>query len=380
MLCLLLFGVGLFGQQEKVVIDKISISGNDHTKPGVVLRELLFEQGDSIAIRDLTGLIQRSKESLVNTSLFTVVDIFFKYWEGATNKIHVQVDVQEAWYIFPVPIFEWVDRNFNVWWVEQQRDLNRINLGIDFTHMNLTGHRDRLNFQAKYGYVRQYGLKYAFPYLNKAKTLGLLGAVSYQRRREVNHLTENNKQLFFADGDRFIYQRFSGSLGLSYRPGHHLIHEWGLAYNRKSIASIVYEELNPLYFANGGGAERAISLSYAFTYDYRDVFAYPMNGVYFQAKATKLGLGIFQDKNLLFLALRHEFYHEFNERWSTGYNFYGRTTPLRARPPFEDSHIMGSSSTTVPGYEYYILDGIDAAILKTFSGIRSRKMKFVLED
>jgi outer membrane protein assembly factor BamA len=364
LLFLVFLSIGLYAQQEKVVVDRISISGNEHTKPEVIFRELLFELGDSIPVDQLSDILQRSKEFLVNTGLFTRVEVYFKNWEAITNKIHVQVDVQEAWYIFPVPIFEWVDRNFNVWWVEQQRDLNRINLGIDFTHINLTGRRDRLNFQAKYGYVRQYGLKYAFPYLNKAKTLGLEGGVSYQRRREVYHLTQNSKQMFFSDRDRFIYQRFSSRLGLSYRPGHRSIHEWGLSYNRKNIASIVYKQLNPLYFANGSGTERSISLSYAYTYDDRDVRAYPLKGFYFQGKITKLGLGIFKDKNLLFLALRHEFYHQFSDRWSTGYDFYARTTPIRNQPPFEDSHIMGSSGTTVPGYEYYILDGIDAVMLR----------------
>ncbi len=358
--------VALCGQQDKVVVDKITISGNDHTKPGVIYRELLFQLGDSIPVDELSDILKRSKESLINTRLFTVVDVYFKNWEAATNKVHIQVDLRESWYIFPVPIFEWVDRNFNVWWVEQQRDLNRINLGMDFTHTNLTGRRDRLNFQVKYGYVRQYGLKYTFPYLNRAKTLGLSGAVAYQKKREVNYLTNANKQLFYAEHDEFIYQKFSSLLTLTFRPGHNIMHEWGLSYNRKSVGSIVHEQLNPLFFANGEGSERAFSASYAFTYDFRDVVAYPQNGLYFQVKLTKSGLGIFKDKNLLLFALRHENYFQFANRWSSGYDFFGKASLIRTRPPFENSHIMGSSGTTVPGYEYYILDGLDAVLLKAF--------------
>lgn len=120
--------------------------------------------------------------------------------------------MQEAWYIFPVPIFEWIDRNFNVWWVEQHRDLDRINLGIDFTHINLAGRRDRLNFQAKYGYVRQYGLKYAFPYLNKAKTLGLDGQVSYQKKEKLTFSPKAINNFFMKTGiNSFIKNSRQGS-------------------------------------------------------------------------------------------------------------------------------------------------------------------------
>lgn len=361
---LVLWSASLYAKPETVVVDRISISGNDHTRPGVILRELLFQPGDSILVSDLSTRLEKSEESLLNTGLFNLAKIFFKNWEASSGKIHVQVEVTESWYIFPVPIFELADRNFNVWWVEQERDLNRIKIGIDFTHVNLTGRRDRLKFAVKYGYVRQYALKYIYPYLNRAKTLGMEGEISFQKRREINYFTEGNKQLFFGDRDKFIYQKFSSRLGLNYRPGHHIFHEFGLTFNHKEVDPRISEEQNPYFFINGT-EERAFSASYAFTYDVRDFRAYPLSGLYFQAKITKPGLGIFKDKNLLLLALRTEQYFQVGEKWSLGYNVFAKTSLIRTRPPYENNHIMGSSSTTVPGYEYYILDGLDAGLLKT---------------
>jgi outer membrane protein assembly factor BamA len=355
----------LFANNETILIDKISISGNDHTKPEVISRELRFELGDDILLVDLSNKLEKSEESLMNTGLFKSAKIYFKNWEGSTKKVHIQVEVVEAWYIYPVPIFELADRNFNVWWIEQEKDLNRIKLGIDFTHVNLTGRRDRLNFAAKYGYVRQYSLKYSFPYLNKNRTIGLEGQISYEKKREVNYLTAGNKQLFYNERDKFIYQKFSTRLGVLYRPGHHITHDFGLSYNRKSVDPLILSgELNPLFFPNGATSERAFSLSYSFTYDLRDVRTYPLNGAYFQGKVTKPGIGIFDDKNLLLLAVRYFHYFQFGEKWSTGYEIFAKTSLIRTQPPFENNHIMGSSSTTVPGYEYYILDGLDAALLK----------------
>ena len=374
---LLVFTQILFAQESLIFIDEISVSGNKHTKEGVIFRELHFNTGDSISTQELTQVLKTSEESLLNTGLFNSVRIFFIQWEASTGKIHIRVEIEEAWFVYPVPVFELADRNFNVWWVEQERALDRIKFGIEFTHLNLTGRRDRLKLTATYGYTRLYALKYAYPYLNKAKTLGITGAISFQRKREINYANIGNKQFFYKNENAFIYQKASAFLGLSYRSGHHLIHEWGFSFNKKELKVPEITTLNPFYFDNGKDTERAFSMSYAFTYDFRDIHAYPLNGTYFQFKITKPGLGIFKDKNILLLALRYKYYHQIADKWSTGFEFFGKTSLIRNQPPFENYRIMGSSSTTVPGYEYYVLNGLDATLLKTI--FRFKLVDFTLK-
>ena len=48
--------------------------------------------------------------------------------------VDVMVDVKERWYIFPLPIFELADRNFNEWW--KTRDFSRTNYGLSVVQNN----------------------------------------------------------------------------------------------------------------------------------------------------------------------------------------------------------------------------------------------------
>ena len=160
-------------QMDYVYIDSISVQGNKKTKKSIILREMLVGEGDTTSLAELSALMDRSEELIMNTGLFNLAEISFKAWEGSTNKVHLLVSVEETWYLYPVPIFELADRNFNVWWVEQGRSLQRLNFGMEFAHLNFSGKKDRLKISAKYGYTRKYALSYSLPFFNKAQTLGL---------------------------------------------------------------------------------------------------------------------------------------------------------------------------------------------------------------
>jgi len=56
--------------------------------------------------------------------------------------------VSERWYTFPEPQFELADRNFNVWWNEQDHDFDRTEYGVDLLCYNFTGNYDLLEVKA----------------------------------------------------------------------------------------------------------------------------------------------------------------------------------------------------------------------------------------
>ena len=134
----------LFSQNEQVVVTDILIEGNKKTKEKTILRELDFAFGDTIPTIDLISRLRRSEELLLNTGLFTLVRINIKIWNADTNHISINIELHEMWYLYPFYIFELADRNFNVWWEEQERSLKRINYGGRLTWLNLTGRRDLL--------------------------------------------------------------------------------------------------------------------------------------------------------------------------------------------------------------------------------------------
>ncbi|MCB0549262.1 MAG: BamA/TamA family outer membrane protein [Phaeodactylibacter sp.] len=346
-------------QLDYVYIDSISVLGNQKTRKSIILREMLVSQGDTVGLANLSALMDRSEELIMNTGLFNQAEISFKAWEGSTNKIHLLVRVEEAWYLYPVPIFELADRNFNVWWVEQGRSLQRLNFGMEFAHLNFSGNRDRLKISAKYGYTRKYAISYSLPFFNKAQTLGLSAEAAFLRNREINYATAGNKQEFFRDGEDFIYQRFHSDLALNYRPRINASHGLILGYRQNRVDDIIVHEKNPDFFLDGRSFQRYFLMAYRFTYDNRDVRPYPWKGSYFNAVLEKDGLGIFPDRNALTLWTSYRRYLPFGERWSLGMEANTKYSFIRSQQPYNDNRAMGFGNHYLHGYEYYIMDGLD---------------------
>ena len=98
---------------QNLIIKNIFIEGLKTTKENTLLRELNFQEGDTINIKDLESIIEENKSNLLNQWLFNFVEfnpiIQKKY-------IDILIKVTERWYIWPYPIFEIGERNFNVFW------------------------------------------------------------------------------------------------------------------------------------------------------------------------------------------------------------------------------------------------------------------------
>lgn len=361
---------------EVAYIEDIEITGNKRTKSRIILRELLVRPGDTIPLPELAQLLQRSEELVMNTGLFIDAQISFKAWEGNTNRVRLSVQVNESWYLFPVPVFELADRNFNIWWVEEERSLDRVNVGIDFAHLNISGRKDQLKFSAKYGYTRRYSVSYRLPFINRAQTIGLAADAAFFQNREINYLTEDNRQAFFQDGSRFLYERFRTNLGLTYRPKLLSIHQLVLGYRQNRVDDVVVAELNPDYFLDGRKLQRFFVLNYRFTYDQRDASGYPWRGYLLSASLLKDGLGVFSDRNALQARLECRHYIPMGQRWSWAFEARSKLSLIRTEQPYNDNRAMGFGNNYVRGFEYYLMDGLDMGILK--GGLRFRALDKVL--
>jgi len=347
-----------------VYIDTITIEGNHKTQDRIILRELNFAPGDSLAVAELSNILVAREELIMNTGLFAQANISFKKWEGATNKVHLHITVEEGWYIYPVPVFELADRNFNVWWVEQKRALNRLNFGVEFTHLNLTGRRDNLKVTAKYGYTRQYIVGYKLPFVNKKQTIGIAVEATYAQNREINYETRGNKQVFFRDEDDFLLQRFRVGSGVTWRPGLRISHGFYLEFQQNRIAEIVAKELNPNYFLNGQLLQRFLSFTYTFVYDDRDVRGYPLRGRAVFATLDKDGIGAFGDRNGLTLTAGYDHHWLLHPKWSLGILTSGKYSFIREQQPYNDNRALGFGKYNLHGYEFYIVDGLDMALTR----------------
>ena len=163
LLFLLLFFVCSTGNAQEVVVEKIVIIGNKVTKNSIISRELVFDEGDTVPSAILKDAVQRSKENLLNTSLFNFVEITTQAID--IGKVYVIIELSERWYIFPVPIFEVVDRNFNEWWL--RKDFSRTNYGVFLNWDNFRGRKENVRLLVRFGYSQRLSLNYAIPYIDK---------------------------------------------------------------------------------------------------------------------------------------------------------------------------------------------------------------------
>jgi outer membrane protein assembly factor BamA len=351
-----------------VVIDSITIKGNKKSRATIILRELPFKPGDTVSLTQLPGKVEWGKQQILNTSLFKSASITYKNWEGATNHIHLLIEVEEMWYIYPIPLFELADRNFNVWWVDHKASLSRLNYGIDFVHQNLTGNGDHVEMMISQGYTRVYKMSYRKPYINREQTLGLKTNFQYLFNKEVNYITEKNKQIFYktAEGQGFAYKRLSASISLTYRGHLRHIHTFHLEYNRNQIADPIAQELNPNFFLNGKTVQQYLTASYSYAYDRRDVRPYPQSGKYIYFSIEKKGLGLWsKDRNALTAFGEYSHFYPIGKRINIALTAKAKYSLIRTQQPYNDNRALGFNNYNLIGYEYYIADGLDIGILST---------------
>ncbi len=353
----------LLGQTDSVEIKSINFIGNEKTKEVVLLREMAFKVGEKIPYTKLPELILLSENKLISTGLFNLVKLNVSDLNSAEGLANIDVNLEENWYLYPSYIFELADRNFNVWWQEQNRSLDRVNYGVKLSHYNLNGYRDRLKVKFQLGYTRKYELDYIYPYLNKERTIGLGFHIFYSDNKEIGYITEGNKTLFRkADDERVLLKRFRTGTRITYRPGNNLFSEFRMEFHRNAVNEFVINELNPNYFLDGKEKIRFFFLELDVQYDRRIYTLYPQGGFILFGNIKKEGLGLFNEYNNLSISAGWELYKKLNPRLVIGNRTKAKTNLLRRDVSFANNTGLGWNSDLVSGFELYVMDGTDYAI------------------
>lgn len=351
-----------------VVIQKIRLTGNKTTRPHIVFRELTFSTGDTMPVCDLKKKTERSRQNLLNTSLFNFVTITSTVVDS--NKIAVDISMAERWYLFPVPIFEIAERNFNVWW--ETKNLARANYGFYVIKENFRGRKESLTLRVRLGYSEQYGFSYVIPYIDKKQKSGLNISSYFYRGHEIIYKTFNNRPVFFKAPDDYIRREFVSRIAYTYRRGLYNTHALNFRHNKASIADTV-EELNSDYFRNHDKEINFFSASYFFRRDTRDSRIYPLRGNYFDFEIAKSGLHLIKNESVDIVNLSASF----KKYWKPGNRVYIASSVKgkysgSAWQPYYVQRALGYGDY-VRGYEYYVMDGSGYGLLKT--GIKYELVK-----
>lgn len=364
----LIFSIQLNAQQidyEFVYIDSILIQGNKKTKDKIILRELKIGVGDSIQISQLSEVLEKNQQYVLNTRLFTWGKINIKSWDARTNRVTLLVEVAETWYIWPFPIFELADRNFNVWWNEFGASLSRVNFGVRLTHANTTGNKDPLKLTLQAGYTQKYELNYTLPPLNQGQTYRVIADLFYAKNREIGYITQGNKLRFERRENEFPEQRFRAGLSFIFRPKFNSFHFAKIEYQENTISDYVANELNSDFFLDSRTKQRFIYLRYEYIHENRDIIPYPLSGNYLSVVLEKEGIGIFNERNGFYLIGKFAQYFSFWKKWSTEFIFKGKLSLLRDKQPYNRYKAFGYFEDYLRGYEFYVVDGLDFAYLKS---------------
>lgn len=347
---------------DSLTIATIEITGNKTTRREVVLREILVEEGQRIAAKDLKALVAESHRLLQNTTLFlsSVVEPCY----ASADSVSICVRVREAWYIYPVVIFELADRNFKIWWKDQNASLERVNYGIYVNHFNLTGRRDLLKLKFQHGYSQKYDLSYDLQQLPGQPNWGAGFSVSYQRNHEVQYNTIADKQLFYKDDSEWIGKKLTSSLFVSYRPGVIWRHRLAAHFRSIQVDSLIVHVLNPNYFAQPTKSIRFLSLHWQSRMDRLIDRPYPFRGYALQWEMVKEGFGAWTNRDRWWASIGGQFY------WPTGrqqgFEWIGRIRGhlQRQNMGFFEYNALGYGNDVLRGYEKYTLDGLDFAYVK----------------
>lgn len=347
-----------------VVIEKISIEGNSKTRAGTILRELEFETGDSLPAAGLTATLERNRLRLMNLGIFSEVNIQVSDWYGP-GKARLLIHVSEGWYVYPVPILSLSDRNFNVWWNEFNRSFKRVNYGLDWSQLNLTGRADVLKAKAQFGYTNSYELGYRSPGLNRQRTLGLQASLAYSRAHELPYETAGNKLQFLKVPENWQIQQILASATLVSRPKLFKSQSLTLEYRNNWVTDTIAKILNPDYFLTGKTRQQHFSAVYSLSYDYRDIKPYPLKGWRALLEIRQNGLLPSDDLKLFRAFVEWDQYWSFNRWLSLELVGKARMSLPRRQPPWNNNQALGYGGNLVRGYDYYVIDGLDFGLLRS---------------
>jgi len=316
-----LISAALSGQSDSSVLVKlVSITGYKHIKVQIISRQLSVHDGDVFVNKKaLDDALRFSEQILINTGL--IRELKFELIELQKNVFVVYLEVKESWNFYPIP------------------------------------------------YFKTYKLEYRFPYLDKAMKWGVFGKLSFQQWREINYDTRENKQLFYRKPDNsFLSNYFLTEAGLTFRPAFQSVHTFLYGFQRRMVDPVISKNLNPDYLLNGDEKQNFSFLRYSYQFDNRDNRFYPLDGYFFQFEAEKSGLVTKDDRNALTIMGLTDIYKAINPNLSLSVGARGKYSFIRNKQPYYDNRALGFSEfTTMRGYEYYLVDGLDLAMLQTTS-------------
>lgn len=315
--------------------------------------------GMDVTSDSLGLLVEQNWKRLFNLGLFT--DIIITIDTLSNSEVDFNVKVREQWYIWPEISFKLSDRNFNVWWKEQNHDIRRTNLGVTFKHRNFRGNMEQFGATAQIGYTQRFGLDYFRPYIDKKQRHGIGFSFFMGKNEETFYITDSNKLKFVKTHGSYIIRQFECAGTYVYRPAYADRHLLELRYRDYEIDDTI-SVLNPEYYEKGSIKLKLVELLYRFERNKVDNWNYPLFGYKFIAN-TVVRVGFEGMRFQTYSMIEHGRFYRIKGKWFASNILRGRVT-LPEDQPYAFRNAMGSGSEYLRGYEYYVIDGSQYGLLR----------------
>lgn len=243
-------------------VDSIAIRGNTITEPEIILTELTFSVGDVV---DSTKL-RFNRERIYSLGIFTNVKL---YPESNEDKTTLIIEVNESWYIWPIPFLSLRDR-----------DWKKATYGLDVLIMNFRGRNEKLRTSFSLGYDPSFTLQYSKPYWFRKEAIYFDASFVYVNQNNKSKIAE------YLYGEKFKQKFIGGSLTLGKRFN---------LFNKADVYGGFSYVATPKYITGVNAASSRIDrlpfLGFRYYYDSRDLAQFPKEGIYFNADILKKGFG-----------------------------------------------------------------------------------------
>jgi outer membrane protein assembly factor BamA len=311
------------------VITAFVVVGNEITKSDIILRELTMGVGDTVDVEE----VEYSKKRIYSLGLFNRVDIS---WPPIDSTVLI-IEVDERWYLYPVPMAGIVERNWDNWY-----------FGLGVKHDNFRGWNEKLFAGFVLGYNPWVSVSYVNPWIFGDQQMFMESSVSWTR-------VVNKSRISQGDGPNFkeiryrLYQVFGKRLD-AFRS------VWLTgAFNYVEVTDkLAGRTLSP------AGIDRYITLSAGGRHDTRDLAEYPVQGVYGVVSVAKKGIG-FGDVDMVTWAFDARVYQELYAGLSLGLRAYTALSSGPAVPNYE--HVYFGFSERIRGHFHKEMEGENAAAL-----------------
>ena len=342
-----------------VAIDNIIIEGNRKTKSQIITRELSFTEGSQYQRSQLDSMFEWDRNRIYNTNLFN--DVSFSLINASNGKADVLITVDERWYFHPIPIFQLAGRNFNDWWVNRNRDLNQVSIGLKLTQYNFRGRLERLRVNSQFGFTTRINFSYRIPYIEKTKKHGLDLDFNYLETKYLAFDTEHNNRIFI-EGEGLLRSVFRNRITHSYRSSFYSFHFLSLGNTSVNIADTV-ATLNLNYLGDGLTNQKYFTAGYSYSWDRRDNRNYPTKGEWHTGRVRKYGLGFYKDVDFWTTEFGLSKYKELEKDFYYAGNLIGVISFPNERSYF-NYFAIGFRKTVLRGHDLTIVEGSDFFVQK----------------